>query len=62
MQAWLVAHIWVVYVLGAIVAVDHALASTDLVKSSSTGQAVVATIGKIGDWLMAIISPKPPGA
>jgi hypothetical protein len=62
MSAWLQSHIWIVYVLSAIVVVDHALASTDLVKSSSTAQAVVAAIGKAGDWLMAMINPKSPGA
>ena len=47
-----------VSILSAVVAVDHALASTDLIKSSSTGQAIIATVGKVGEWLLAIVSPK----
>jgi hypothetical protein len=60
MAVWIQAHaVLLVSILGAVVAVDHALASTDLVKSSSTGQAIVASIGKVGDWLLALVSPKP---
>jgi|WetSurMetagenome_2_1015567.scaffolds.fasta_scaffold55503_2 hypothetical protein len=59
MMAWITAHsVLLVQVMALVIALDTALASTDLVKSSSTAQAIVATIGKIGGWILSFVSPK----
>lgn len=59
-MGWITAHsLLLVEILGSIVAVDHALASTDLVKANSTLQAIVNGIGTVGSWLLSLVSPKP---
>lgn len=58
---WITAHaVLLVQILGAVVAVDHALAATDLLKSSSTGQLVLSWISTGGGWIMSLVSGQKP--
>jgi len=44
----------IVKLLGGIVAVDHALAATDLVKANSTGQMILNGLAAVGQALLNV--------
>lgn len=60
MLAWIQAHaVLLVGILSAVVAVDTALASSDLFKSNSAAQAIFGAIAKVGGWILSLLAPKP---
>lgn len=59
MLAYIMSHSGqIMSVLSAIVVVDHSLASTDLVASNSSLQALLAAVSKVADLLMGLLKPK----
>jgi hypothetical protein len=53
---------WILVILAVVIAVDHALASSGIIKANSTGQAVLGWIGQAATWLQTLLSPPPPSA
>lgn len=56
LMSWVMSHLGLIAsVLGALVVVDTALASSDVFKSNSSAQAILASVKKVADFVMSLL-------
>lgn len=63
LYAWVLAHLGVISsVLALIVALDHALAASDLFKANSSAQALFNGVAAVVSWVQKMLGGSPPSA